>query len=199
MTLVLGIEWMADGATGWSGPMVIAAGVLAAAGIAKLVDPLAARAALSAIGAPVPATVVRAIGGAELVVGLLALVLGGALPGLGVAVAYLGFAVVAWRMSSVQGISSCGCFGGSGGARPGPVHIVVNILLAVGAAGSAATGSGGVVGLVRDTPGGGVPALMGAALAVAGIIALFTTAAETLALTASDPSRSTAFHLVEQP
>lgn len=183
-------------ATAWSGLLVIAAGVLALAGAAKVASPAAATAALDGIGIPVPAGAVRVLGVVEVVVGAWTLLVGG-VAAVAVAVAYLGFAVVAAVMSRSSSVRSCGCFG-DGGARPGPAHIAVNLLSVVACAGAAATGSGAVIALVDDTPWAGVPALASAALGIAAIIVLLTIASEARSMIHSDV-RPEQFHLVEPP
>lgn len=186
-------------ATAWSGPLVIAAVVLTVAGTAKVIDPTPAAEALRAIGAPASTAIVVAIGTAEVAIGGAATVVGGPLLAAAVAVAYVAFAIVAWRMSTAASISGCGCFG-RGGARPGPTHIVVTAMAAAGAAGAAFAGAGGAVAIVADTPAAGLPALAGIAMAAVAVVVLLTTAAEALSLTRVDTAPSaSSFHLVENP
>jgi hypothetical protein len=85
--------------------------LLAAAGAAKLRSPAPAGAALFALGLRSGAWVVRAIGAAELALGLAALLAPGTVTAALLAVAYAGFAAVVARLArSAPGIP-CGCFG----------------------------------------------------------------------------------------
>jgi hypothetical protein len=110
---------------------LLVAGLLVAAGCAKLVRPDPTAGALCAGG---PATrcrvVARAIGFAEIAVGLWAIVLPSRASGAAVAGAYLVFAgFIAFLLVRRPGASSCGCTG----AReipPSGIHLVANIVAA---------------------------------------------------------------------
>ena len=183
-------------ADAWSGPLVIAAGVLVVSGAAKVRTPASASDALRAIGAPAGAGAVRAVGVGEVVLGVAALLAGGTLLAAVVALAYVGFALAAWRMSRTDAVRSCGCFGSSG-ARPGPIHVVVDGVAAVLVGAAAVTGAGGAVALVSDSPAWGIPALAAALVGVAATIAVLTVAAEVAdAVEGTRPAPST-FHLVD--
>ncbi len=194
---VLAATTGAGSADAWSGPLVIAAAVLVISGGAKLADPRAVADALDAIAAPSSAGVVALIAAGEIAVGTFAVLAGGRLAAGAIAAVYLAFAAVAWRMSRSEGVRSCGCFGSSG-ARPGPLHIVVDVAVAVLAGAAAVTGSGGLVSLVADTPGAGIPAAAAILTGIAALIAVLTVAAEALDAATPAPTR-TDFHLVEAP
>jgi hypothetical protein len=96
-----------------------AALLLVVAGLAKLRDPLPARSAMVAARLPGGAAVrspgvARAVGAGELVVGAVALVVGGPWAAALLAVAYLALAAMAARLLAVAAGTSCGCFGGTG-------------------------------------------------------------------------------------
>jgi hypothetical protein len=107
----------------------------------KAAQPEPARRALRSLSVRLPSTVVRAIGVAEVLVAVLALVVGGAAWWL-VAACYAGFVIVAvalWRRREVE---SCGCFGAVG-SRPSGLHLAVTAVglgLALVAAAQAAEG-----------------------------------------------------------
>lgn len=135
MTLV----WTAAWALAWIG-----AALLLAAGVAKVLRPVATADALAMLGFPASRPVARLLGVGEAVLGGLLLstaVLPAPLPtvaAVGAGLAYLAFAVVAGRLLAA-GASSCGCFG-EVDAPLSRIHVAVDLALAV-AAGVAATGT----------------------------------------------------------
>lgn len=138
-----------------TGPALVAALLLAGAGALKLVDPDMTAGALRALGLPSSPLLVRVGAGAELVLGVTAVVAGGAVAWALVAASYLafaGFVVAALRAGTMVG--SCGCFGRKE-TPPHAVHVVIDLVLAAAAAGAAA---GGIVPLdaVADQPGTGL-------------------------------------------
>lgn len=179
----------------WSGPLVVAAAVLALAGLAKVVRPAPAADALAAIRLPVPLPVVRGLGGGEVAVGTVAVVAGGRLAAAVVAIAYLGFAVVS-RALARSGAPGCGCFGRRVDAAPGALHVTLNVLAAVAAAGAALTSSGGLHALVVSTPWAGIPAVLASAVGVGLLLAAYVTVPEVLAATRPSSGPRT-FALVE--
>lgn len=155
--------------------VVVAAGLLVPAGVAKLRDPWVAR---QALGLPARATaLVRAIGVGELVLAALVLTVGGpALVGL-LAATYLAFAVVAARQRSKG--ASCGCFG----ASEGPTtlgHVVLNVIAATAAGVGALVGTRTVPALLADAPLAGIPLLAAGVVAVATAQLSITTLPEVL-------------------
>jgi len=111
-----------------------AALLLAAAGLAKLRQHSPTRSALAAAGIPgadrlKPATANRLSGAVELTLAAVALVAGGRLAAVLVALAYAVLAVLSWRMVRIEAGQDCGCF-----ARPVAVthwHTAVNAGCAV--------------------------------------------------------------------
>ncbi|HKE74073.1 MAG TPA: MauE/DoxX family redox-associated membrane protein [Acidimicrobiales bacterium] len=151
------------------GAALVAALVLAGAGALKVVDPAPTAGALRALGVPAPGWVVRVGAAAELVLGVLAVVVGGAVVWVLVALSYLafaGFVVAALRAGTMVG--SCGCFGRVD-TPPHPLHVVVDLALAAAAGGAAVQG---LVPLdeLADAPGQG---LVIAALSVLGAVAVY--------------------------
>ena len=114
----------------WYGAYAAAAGLLAAAGGLKVVKPKNTALALQAIGLPHARLVVRVGAAVELVIGIGAIVAGGAVYAGLLALSYAGFAVfVAVAMRKGTPVSSCGCFG-EADAPPTLLHIVLNLAAA---------------------------------------------------------------------
>lgn len=157
-------------------PLLVAAAVLASAGVAKLRRPAPTGLALARAGLPGSDPVVRAIGGAEVAVAVLAALVGGP-TGFLVVAAYLAFA--AFSASQVARArrggeaADCGCFGDSS-APVGPLHVGVNLALAAGAAWAAVVGSEGLVSALADDPGAAALTALLVVVAAAGVQALLT-------------------------
>ena len=120
-----------------AGPYLAACGLLVAAGLPKLRDPLPLVRALRSVGLPAHRTSVRLLALAEVVLGIVAIAEPGAVTGLLVALAYLaftGFVALALRRGGVLG--SCGCFG-KPDTPPTTGHLVVTAVLAASAVGVA--------------------------------------------------------------
>jgi len=126
-----------------------AAMLLAAAGLAKLRQRVPLRSAFAAAAVPglrrLPAALAtRLAGAAELAIAVVALVLGGRLGALLIAIGYAALAGLAARMVAIEAGQDCGCFG-----RPSPVshwHTGVNL-------------AGLLIGLVAlALPAGSLPA-----------------------------------------
>ncbi|MFA9445952.1 MauE/DoxX family redox-associated membrane protein [Egicoccus sp. AB-alg6-2] len=113
--------------------VLLGAGLLVPAGIAKLRHPVEARDALGLRSAH-SLLLVRAVGVGELILAGAVLGVGGRWPSAALAVAYLGFALVAYRQQR-RG-AACGCFGAAS-APAGPTHVVSNTVVAVAAAATA--------------------------------------------------------------
>ncbi len=114
-------------------PAWAAAGLLALAGGAKLLDPTMTAGALRVMGLPSAGWLVRAGAAGELVLGIAAVVVGGPALWCAVALSYAAFAVfVLAAMRSGRPIGTCGCFGRVD-TRPMPWHIALNGMLAVAA------------------------------------------------------------------
>ncbi len=116
---------------GWSLTWV-AAGLLLVAGIAKVRRPAATTESLALAGLPDRPVLARGLGVGEVVLAVVVLVTGSPVAALAVAGAYAVFAgVTVWLLRTDQG--SCGCFG-EVDAPLTRLHVVTNVVLAVGAA-----------------------------------------------------------------
>jgi hypothetical protein len=152
----------------------VGCGVLAVAGAAKVHEPAPFRDFASRTGLALGAGAVRAAGVAEIGIAAAALVVGGRAAFAVVAAAYAGFAAVA-AVARAGGAPSCGCFGASS-APPSWTHVVLDVLVAVGAGGAAATDARPLVDRVDG--GAGVGYVLFAVLATALVVILMTTAAD---------------------
>jgi len=150
--------------------------VLAISGVAKLRSPRPTSRLLADLGLPSGASVVRLIGTAELAVGVAALLVGGPVLALVVAVLYGAFAVIV-VFARRAGSESCGCFGATA-APPSAVHVVVNAISAAVALGAAVAGVDSVLDVVGNQPAMGIPYLVAIATASLLVVALDTTGAE---------------------
>ncbi len=95
-----------------AGPFYAAALLLVLAGAQKVLDPAPLVRAARSTGLRLPRVVVRAVAGAEVVVGLAALATGAAWTAAAVSLSYLvftGFVLLALSKGGV--LASCGCFG----------------------------------------------------------------------------------------
>lgn len=134
----------------FAGPFFVAAVLLGAAGVAKIVRPGAARAALASVRLPATDRTVRVLGVTELAVAVAALWPGGTVAALAVAAFYLAFAAfVGYALARGGTLRSCGCFG-EPDTPPTRVHVVVNLALATTA------------GVVAAGPAPSLPAVLGA-------------------------------------
>lgn len=117
-------------------PYVAAAVLLLVAGIPKLLDPEPTRRAASSAGLPSGTALIRTFGLAEATLGAAALLIGGWVPALLVAVTYAAFAAVVARGLMRGDMESCGCFNGDD-SPPSVLHVVVDAGLAAAALGVA--------------------------------------------------------------
>ena len=158
------------------GPLLVAALLLLAAGVAKLRRPAPTGLALARLGLPGSDPLVRLLGAVEVASAGLAVVVGGgaAVP---VAGLYLGFAVVTAaqlrRAATTGERADCGCFG-EADAPVGGTHVAVNVLLAAAAVGAVAVGTDGVGGALGSSPGATVAVVALAGVAAAGVRAVLT-------------------------
>ena len=113
-------------------PYVAAAVLLLVAGLPKVVDPEPTRRAARDAGLPSGAGTVRLLGAAEAALGAAALLVGGRVPALLVALTYLGFAAVVTRGLVRGDMESCGCFNGDD-SPPSVLHVVIDAGLAASA------------------------------------------------------------------
>jgi hypothetical protein len=154
------------------GPFGIASLVLVVAGLWKICRPEPARSALSELGLRVPAACVRVLGGAEALLGTLAVLVGGSVLAIGVAVAYLVFAVVAWRLRNSD--VGCGCFGAASSTPPGPLHVAVDVAAFAVAVIAVFVDVPGHLAAWDELPGLGVAHVLLVAVGVAATLALLT-------------------------
>lgn len=125
-----------------AGPLLAGAVLLVVAGVPKVADPLPLVNALRSVGLLLPggrasAALGRLLALAEIVVGLLAILLPGMLSAALVALAYVGFTgfvALALRRGGV--LASCGCFG-KADTPPTRTHLVLTGALALAATGVA--------------------------------------------------------------
>ena len=109
-----------------SGPLYVVAGVLVVAGATKVMTPAVTATALRRMRIPAPRLAARTLGGAELVIALVAIATGS--PGAWGAVAglYGAFTVfMIWALQDGGRIGSCGCFGQED-TPPTPGHAAFN-------------------------------------------------------------------------
>ena len=156
-----------------AGPFLAAAVLLVAAGASKLAEPLPLVRALRSARLPAPASAVRAVAGAEVGLGLTALLTGARAAALGVALSYAaftGFVLLARRRGGV--LASCGCFG-KADTPPTTTHVVVTAALAGVAGAVAVRPLGPVPDLLAGSPLGGFALLLAtAAVAATGYLVL---------------------------
>ncbi|MEA2580017.1 MAG: hypothetical protein QOE83_909 [Actinomycetota bacterium] len=116
----------------------VAAGLLIAAGVTKLVRPVATARALYAAGLPGSTLIPRAVGAVEIAVGAWVVTAPGILAGAAMAVLYAAFAgFVAFLLIARPEASSCGCAGAKD-VPPSVVHLVLNAAAAISGVGVAA-------------------------------------------------------------
>jgi hypothetical protein len=112
---------------------LVAAGVLALAGAAKVLDPTMTVGALRAMGLPSGPGLVRVGAAAELALGIGAAVVGGAVLWALVGASYVAFAAfVVAALRSDRPIGSCGCFGRAD-TPPAWWHVAANLVAAAAA------------------------------------------------------------------
>lgn len=118
---------------------VIAVGLLAVAGVAKVLSPVSTVGALRALGLPAGSASVRLLGVGEVAVAIGAAVWPSAVGAAGLAyIGFVVFTVVAARRDTP--LRSCGCFGRNE-TPSSPLHRVFNVVAAGALAVLAATGT----------------------------------------------------------
>ncbi len=135
--------------------------ILVLSGALKVVSPDSAADALtmvlSPLGVRVPDFGVRALGAAEMGLGVVGLVVGGSLVALGIAGSYLGFAAVAEILRrQTDAVSSCGCFGRND-TPPSVIHTAVNLVAAAIGFAAVVWPADDVSTVLADQPATGVP------------------------------------------
>ncbi len=164
-----------------TGPALVAAALLALAGAQKVLDPTMTVGALRALRLPSSPALVRAGAAAELVLGAVAIAVGGIGPWLLVAASYLAFAAfVLAALRSGTMIGSCGCFGREE-TPPHWSHVALNVGLAAVAVAAGATIDGAPLDAISDHPGQGAVVLAVAAIGLYALHALYVELPRTLA------------------
>lgn len=120
-----------------------AAGLLVLAGLMKAADPMPLVRAARSVGLRVPRGLVRALAAAEVLVGLVTLLVGSRASALAVAASYAGFTAFVLIARARGGVlASCGCFG-KADLPPTPTHAALTAILAA----AATTGTPGALPL----------------------------------------------------
>ncbi len=164
-----------------TGPALAIAALLALAGAQKVLDPTMTVGALRALELPASPALVRFGAAAELVLGVLAIGVGGAVVWALVAVSYLAFgAFVLAALRRGTMIGSCGCFGRED-TPPHWSHVALNVVLAGVAVALAGRGDGAPLDALADEPGRGAVVGGLAVLAVYLLYALYVELPRTLA------------------
>jgi hypothetical protein len=165
-----------------AGPLAVAALVLVAGGAFKLRDPGPTRTMIGRVTgrtrpAPVAAGLLAAV--AELAIGVGAFLVGGRILAGIATVAFAVFAVVAFRLTRLGSDASCGCFGRHSGQAT-PIHVGVDVGLAVLALAAAVADAPGFLDARHDLPAAGLPFLALAALGAWFAIAAMTVLPEAM-------------------
>lgn len=185
-------------------PAWIAAVVLGAAGVGKVVRPGAAVEALRVLRLPHSPLAVRLLGAIETLVALAAVVLGGWAWAV-VAAAYLVLAGAAERLRRAAlatanaggdggAVAGCGCFGRSS-APVGPTHVVVDVLAALVAAAAAWSGAGSLGSVWPELPVAGLAHLLLVGSGALAVVALLTVLPETRLAARPAPAPDPRIHL----
>lgn len=152
---------------------ICACALLAVAGLAKLWSPDSARGALELLGIPVPPAAVRALGGAELALGVFAAVRPGPLTAGLVACAYGAFLVTTLRLLAVDDSADCGCFGAAS-TTAGRSHAVACATACAAAVLAAVYPPPGVAWIATREPLVAVTLVIGTATAAFAAYSVFT-------------------------
>ena len=146
-----------------AGPYLAAAALLVAAGGRKLIDPLPLVRAVRSAGLPGSASAVRLVAGAEVVLGLAAVLVGSRATAVLVALSYAAFTAFV-VLARVRGgvLASCGCFG-KADTPPTASHAVVTAALALVAGGVALRPLGTLPEVLGAGPAAGVPLVLATA------------------------------------
>ncbi len=148
-------------------PLLVAAGLLLVAGIAKVRQPHAAQRVLEAIGLPTSIRTVQLLGLIEAALGAAAIVSGVRWLAVAVMAMFVVFAAVAtWLLIGGADLPSCGCLGALE-TPPSIIHVVLSALGAVAAGAAALADPVRVDQQLSSLPMLGIPLLIAAAAAVA--------------------------------
>jgi hypothetical protein len=152
----------------------VAAGLLIAAGVAKVLRPLPTARAMYAAGLPGRSAVVRGIGLAEIGVGTWFLLTPSGAAGAALAIMYLAFtSFIAFLLIARPGATSCGCAGASD-VPPSLIHLGLNTLAAAAAAAAALDPPAGLVKTLGALDIASVPFVLGLLTAAALCVAAVT-------------------------
>jgi hypothetical protein len=165
-----------------AGPFAIAAALLVVGGAFKAVDPADSAHALAVLGVPRARVLVRVGGAVEVAVGVCALLVGGPVFAVLVAVSYAAFAgFVLVALHAGRPISSCGCFG-KVDTPPSTVHVVIDLAAAVVAVVVAVAGDTVALSKVLAAqPLAGVPFVLLLLVGMYAVFLAFTALPKTLA------------------
>ena len=155
-------------------PLYVAAGLLLVSGASKLRRPEAAARALYAAGVPGAREAARALGGAEVAAGALALAAPTPVGAPALAACYGGFAAfLAYLMWRRPEAASCGC-AGDRDVPPNAVHLALDLLAVAVGISAWLLDAPGLAGYVAGLGLGAIPVLAGIA-ATAGVAAVVAT------------------------
>jgi hypothetical protein len=141
-------------------PFYVAAGLLVASGLAKVVRPAAAVAALSAARLRGGAPAARALGAVEIAVGVLALWRPVAPVAAVVAAMYLAFALFLVALIRRGDAATCGCFA-SNDVPPSWLHVALDVTAVVVAFAVALWPVPSIGAAIPESPFAGVPLVIG--------------------------------------
>lgn len=171
-----------------TGPLLVAAALLASAGVAKLGRPAPTGLALARAGLPGSDPVVRALGAVEVAAAAGTALLGGVVAA-PLGLLYAGFAAfTAVQARAARGggaAADCGCFGDRS-APVGATHVVVNVAATGVAAWALATGADGLLDAAGAAPGATAALTLLAVVGAVGVRALLTDLAVVRALVGSE-------------
>jgi hypothetical protein len=158
-------------------PALVAAGLLALAGAMKLLDPTMTMGALRELGLPSSEPLVRLGALAELVLGVVAVVVGGTVVWTLVAASYIAFGMFVLAALRVDApIGSCGCFGRAD-TPPHWLHLVIDLGIWVAVVTWVARMEESPLDQIADNGGDGAIAVAAAVALIAFVYAGFTGAA----------------------
>jgi len=147
--------------------------LLAVGGVFKVTAPRAARESLALARVHVPASVVRALGACEVVLGTAAAIAPRPLPAALVAVAYGGFCAFGLRRLSAGERRDCGCFGAAG-EGVGTTHILLTAIGCTTASLAVVFHPPGLAWILGHSPLAAITAGVGIAAASFAVYAVFT-------------------------
>jgi hypothetical protein len=154
-----------------TGPLAIAALVLAAAGVAKLRSPDPAARAAIVLGLPARRSLVRALAAAELGVAFWGLSVPSTAAALALAGAYACFTAVGFLLARRR--ASCGCFGGED-APAGHAHWTLSAVLALVGGAAAVWRPHGLLWALDSHPALTAALAVGVAGAAYGLVVVYT-------------------------